>query len=254
MSCRYHQQESSDYRLEGMELFLPLSDLATHRVEFDGPALSKVALRLGCWSVDHGVFDDRPAHLALAEASTGFRRGQVWQVQVAFSGAIQHRMERTAYGRTYLGGGELLQAGEIVLGLGEAYHSPWVVWTWGDGLDAAAVRLHRHLSQKPRATTTSSSMPPPLPLRTMIGKQWLVSPSTRQRLVLRPSCSTSAGAYALVWIPMPTALGALSVDRLVISMGCWPGFATLILKLVLRSSWNLWRLVQPLPVIIPTGC
>ena len=135
----------ADYRLEGLELFLPVSDLATHRVEFDGPALSTVALRSGSWSVDHGVFDDRPAHLALAEAGTGFRRGQVWQVHVAFSGAVRHRVERTAYGRTYLGGGELLQAGEIVLGTGEAYHSPWVVWTWGDGLDAAAARLHRHL-------------------------------------------------------------------------------------------------------------
>jgi alpha-galactosidase len=135
----------ADYRMEGLELFLPVSDLATHRVEFDGPALSTVALRSGSWSVDHGVFDDRPAHLALAEAGTGFRRGQAWQVHVAFSGSVRHRVERTSYGRTYLGGGELLQAGEIVLGMGEAYHSPWVVWIWGDGLDAAAARLHRHL-------------------------------------------------------------------------------------------------------------
>lgn len=135
----------TDYRLEGLELFLPVSDLATHRVEFDGPALSPVALRSGCWSVDHGGFDDRPAQLALAEAGTGFRRGQAWQVQVAFSGAVRHRVERTAYGRTYLGGGELLQAGEIVLGIGETYHSPWTVWSWGDGLDEAAARLHRHL-------------------------------------------------------------------------------------------------------------
>jgi alpha-galactosidase len=28
----------ADYRVEGLELFLPVSDLATHRVEFDGPA------------------------------------------------------------------------------------------------------------------------------------------------------------------------------------------------------------------------
>jgi alpha-galactosidase len=135
----------ADYRLDGLELFLPVSDLATHRVEFDGPALSTVGLRSGSWSVDHGVLDDRPAHLALAEAGTGFRRGQVWQVHVAFSSAVRHRVERTAYGRTYLGGGELLQPGEIVLGIGEAYHSPWVVWSWGDGLDAAATRLHRYL-------------------------------------------------------------------------------------------------------------
>jgi alpha-galactosidase len=138
-------KSSMDYRLEGLELFLPVSDLATHRVEFDGPVLSTVALHSGSWSVDHGVFDDRPAQLALAEAGTGFRRGQAWQVHVAFSGAVRHRVERTAYGRTYLGGGELLQAGEIVLGLDQAYHSPWVVWTWGDGLDATAARLHRYL-------------------------------------------------------------------------------------------------------------
>ncbi len=135
----------ASYRLDGLELFLPLSDLATHRVEFDGPALSTVALRLGCWSVDHGAFDDRRDHLALAEAGTGFRRGQVWQVHVAFSGAVRQRVERTAYGRAYLGGGELLQPGEILLGIGEAYYSPWVVWSWGDGLDAAATRLHRYL-------------------------------------------------------------------------------------------------------------
>jgi alpha-galactosidase len=138
-------KNAADYRLEGLELFLPVSHLATHRVEFDGPALSMVALPSGSWSVDHGVFDDPPAHLVLAEAGTGFRRGQVWQAHVAFSGAVQHRVERTTYGRAYLGGGELLQAGEIVLGIGEAYHSPWVVWTWGDGLDAAAARLHWHL-------------------------------------------------------------------------------------------------------------
>src|SRR4029453_549593 len=147
MRCRagVANKNVADYRLEGLELFLPVSDLATHRVELDGPALSTVALRSGSWSVDHGAFDDRPAHLALAEAGTGFRRGQVWQVDVAFSGAVRHRVERTAYDRTYLGGGELLQAGEIVLGTGESYHSAWVVWTWGDGLDAAAARLHRHL-------------------------------------------------------------------------------------------------------------
>jgi alpha-galactosidase len=137
-------KNEADYRLEGLELFLPVSDLATHRVEFDG-APTTVALRSGSWSVDHGVFDDRPAHLALAEAGTGFRRGQVWQVHVAFSGAVRHRVERTAYGRTYLGGGELLQAGEIVLRTRDSYHSPWVIWTWGDGLDATAARLHRHL-------------------------------------------------------------------------------------------------------------
>ena len=38
-------KNAADYRLEALELFLPVSDRATHRVEFDGPALSAVALR-----------------------------------------------------------------------------------------------------------------------------------------------------------------------------------------------------------------
>src|SRR4029450_3606155 len=130
----------ADYRPEGLELFLPVSDLATHRVEFEGPALSTVALRSGSWSVDHGVFDDRPAHLALAEAGTGFRRGQVWQVHVAFSGGVRHRVERTAYGRTYLGGGELLQAGGIVFGPYESDPSPGVGWAGVGGLDVGRWR------------------------------------------------------------------------------------------------------------------
>jgi alpha-galactosidase len=54
----------ADYRLEALELFLPVSDQATHRIEFDGPALSTAALRSGSWSVDHVGFDDRPAQLA----------------------------------------------------------------------------------------------------------------------------------------------------------------------------------------------
>ena len=56
---------------------------------------------------------------------------------------IEPRSRRS--GRTYLGGGERLSSGEVVLGTGEAYHSPWVLWAWGDGLDAAADRLHAEL-------------------------------------------------------------------------------------------------------------
>ena len=71
-------------------------------------------------------------------------------------------MERTAYGRTYLGGGEFLQPGEIVLGIGEGYHSPWIVWTWGDGLDAAAARLHQHmLHEAPRDNRIIFDAAPP---------------------------------------------------------------------------------------------
>ncbi len=82
--------------------------------------------------------------MVAASPGAGYRRGEVWQAHVAFSGAVTHSVER-AGGRTYLGGGERLVPGEVVLARGEAYHSPWVLWTWGDGLDAAAARLHAEL-------------------------------------------------------------------------------------------------------------
>ncbi|MFC6084501.1 alpha-galactosidase, partial [Sphaerisporangium aureirubrum] len=45
-----------------------------------------------------------------------------------------------------LGAGALLEPGEVVLGEGESYRTPWVYFTWsGAGLDEAGGRLHDHL-------------------------------------------------------------------------------------------------------------
>jgi alpha-galactosidase len=136
------------YRLDGLSLYLPVGDGATATMELDQLPMRAVPLRSGGLSVD-GV-PGRPGQLVLGEPSAGFRRGEVWQAHVAFSGAVTHRAEVDAHGRTYLGGGERLSPGEVVLESDEAYHSPWVLWTWGDGLDAAAARLHAEL-RSPRA-------------------------------------------------------------------------------------------------------
>ena len=131
------------YRLDGLSLFLPGGQGATHTLELDELPVRPVPLRSGGLSVT-GV-PGRPAQLVLGEPWVGFRRGEVWQAHVAFSGPVTHRAEVAAEGRTYLGGGERLSSGEVVLATGEAYHSPWVLWSWGDGLDAAAGRLHDEL-------------------------------------------------------------------------------------------------------------
>ena len=128
------------YRLDGLSLFLPVGEAATSMLPLDELPIRPVPLRSGGLSV--GGVPGRPAQLVLGEPWAGFRRGEVWQAHVAFSGAVTHRAEVVASGRTYLGGGERLSPGEVVLGSGEAYHSPWVLWAWGDGLDAAAARLH----------------------------------------------------------------------------------------------------------------
>ena len=132
------------YRLDGLRLVLPAGEQRhPHRSSSMRQPLRSVPLRAGAFAVPDRR-SARPGQVVVAEAGAGYRRGEVWQAHVAFSGAVTHSVE-VAGGRTYLGGGERLVPGEVVLARGEAYHSPWVLWTWGDGLDAAAARLHAEL-------------------------------------------------------------------------------------------------------------
>jgi alpha-galactosidase len=130
---------SEPYRLEGLRLVLPAGERATHSVDL-GVAPPRLAPLPNGALTDPGA-NAGPGQVLVAEAGSGYRRGEVWQAHVAFSGAVSHVVE-VAGGRTYVGGGEVLAAGEVVLARGEGYHSPWVLWSWGDGLDAAAARLH----------------------------------------------------------------------------------------------------------------
>ncbi|MEV4805705.1 alpha-galactosidase [Nonomuraea sp. NPDC049421] len=92
---------------------------------------------------------DAATVLFAATAGLGFRRGEAWGVHVGHSGNHRHYAERTAIGRTMLGGGELLLPGEVVLAAGETYRTPWVYATYGRGLDEAAHRFHEHLRARP---------------------------------------------------------------------------------------------------------
>jgi len=84
----------------------------------------------------------------------GFAAGQVWAVHTAWSGNHTHYAERVFTGEQVLGGGELLLPGEVRLGRGETYRSPWVYGAYGDGLDEVARRFHRHLRARVPAVST----------------------------------------------------------------------------------------------------
>jgi alpha-galactosidase len=105
--------------------------------------------------------------LTVGTAGFGFRTGEVWSVHVAWSGNHEHLAERLPEGAgvhsAVLGGGELLEPGEVRLGPGETYTAPDVVFVHAtDGLDGLSRRLHR--SQ--RSTATGSNTPRPLVLNT----------------------------------------------------------------------------------------
>ncbi len=139
-------RSADSYRLDGLELMLPISESATQRVEIGSRVTSSP---LGPGSVVVERTAGIPAYLTVAEEGASFRSGQLWQSHVAFGGAVQHRVVRTAAGGTLLGGGESLRAGEISLPRGDSYHSPWIFWNWADGLDAAAARMHAYLRRDP---------------------------------------------------------------------------------------------------------
>ncbi len=79
----------------------------------------------------------------------GFAEGEVWALHTGWSGNHTHYAERLATGEQVVGGGELLLPGEIVLGAGESYATPWVYASYGVGLDEVARRFHRFLRARP---------------------------------------------------------------------------------------------------------
>ncbi len=96
----------------------------------------------------------RPGHdsatvMCAGRPGFGFRSGRVWGVHVAHSGNQVVAAEHSPTGSRLLRGGELLLPGEIRLDNGTEYSSPWLVGSWGDGLDVLAGRIHGFLRARP---------------------------------------------------------------------------------------------------------
>lgn len=97
----------------------------------------------------------RPGHdaatlLCAGSGGFGYRRGEVWAAHVACAGNQVVYAERSVTDWRLLRGGERLLPGEVVLGPGESYASPWLVGTWGAGLDEASTRIHDMLRARPQ--------------------------------------------------------------------------------------------------------
>jgi alpha-galactosidase len=101
----------------------------------------------------------------LAIGTPGFteRQGEVWAVHVGWSGNHEHSAERLPDSTGALGGGELLEPGEVSLEPGSSYETPWVYFVWsGSGLDGVRDRFHRYI----RARENHPRTPRPVVLNT----------------------------------------------------------------------------------------
>lgn len=157
------------YHLSGVTPRLPVPPRATELLDFAGHwGTERTPQRLP-FAVGAHVREGRRGRtgfdaatiLHAGEPGFGFRAGDVWGVHVAWSGNHVHLAERLPSGR-WLGGGELLLPGEITLGAGESYTSPWLYGSYGHGLDELSKRFHAYLRARdgyptsPRLVTLNS--------------------------------------------------------------------------------------------------
>lgn len=147
----------SDYRLDALELALPVPDAAAELLDLTGRwTLERVPQRhpfpAGAWvresrggkpGLDHSTI------LAAGEPGFGFRSGRVWAVHLGWSGNQVLVAERVPAGTRALRAGEVLLPDELVLAPGETYRTPFLYGSWGDGLDELAGRFHRYLRARP---------------------------------------------------------------------------------------------------------
>lgn len=156
------------YRLEDLNLSLPVPGEATEILDFTGlHNLERIPQRSTLTTGIH-LRENRKGRtgadsafvLHVGEPGFGFEHGRVWGIHAAWSGNHRHYAERVFTGEQVIGGGEVLLPGEIVLETGDSYETPYLYGSYGVGLDAVAHRFHKHL----RARTRSVSADRPVTL------------------------------------------------------------------------------------------
>ncbi len=142
---------AGEYAVAAVRNVLPVAAHATELLDLTGRWVRERAPQRHAWQqgkLSRESRHGRPGHdatLLLVAGTPGFsfRRGEVWGIHVAWSGDHTTYAERTPAGDCLLGGGELLRPGEVVLGEGESYTTPWLFGAYaGHGLDEMSTRLH----------------------------------------------------------------------------------------------------------------
>lgn len=144
---------AGSYLLEGLEVVLPAPDDLVEVLDFTGRhegerSPQRHPVTDGLWLREGR--EGRPGLggatlVVLGTPGFGTRAGTVLGAHVAWSGNSTLRVERSPDLGTTLGGGELLQPGEVVLEEGESYTTPWVVFGGSDeGLDGLAAAFHAY--------------------------------------------------------------------------------------------------------------
>lgn len=164
--ARARVSSTRPWTLSALRCLLPIPDEATELLDFTGRwALERVPQRRPFHLGSH-VRENRRGRTGhdsflMAVGTPGM--AEVWAVHVGWSGNHEHYAERLPDSTGAIGGGELLDPGEVVLQPGDSYETPWVYFVWsGSGLDGVRDRFHRYL----RARENHPRTPRPVVLNT----------------------------------------------------------------------------------------
>ncbi len=159
------------WSVAGLRCLLPVPDNAVEKLDMTGRWSLERAPQRGVFGFGSHVRENRRGRtghdstLLLSVGTQGFshRAGQVWSAHVGWSGNHEHTAERMPDSVAALGGGELLEPGEVRLAPGETYRTPTVYFAHsGEGLDGIRDRMHRLI----RARANHPRTPRPVVLNT----------------------------------------------------------------------------------------
>ena len=147
----------AEFNLEELSLYLPLPDRAQESMDFAGRWIKerqpqRRAIQAGAFVRE--VREGRSSHdytilqLAMTQGA-GFQAGEIWSMGLMFSGNSRHVVEKLQGGRKFIGAGESLMPGEIVLKQGERYMTPGVIAIYSDqGIDGVSERSYGWLRSR----------------------------------------------------------------------------------------------------------
>ncbi|WP_059006220.1 alpha-galactosidase [Streptomyces specialis] len=157
------EADAPPFDLSGVLLALPVPERAVELLDMTGRHLRERTPQRHAFTIGTHLRENRKGRTgtdavtvhAAGERGFGFGSGEVWGLHVAWSGNQRSLAERTHTGVSLLAGGELLLPGEIALGSGASYTTPWVCGAYGrHGLDELAGRFHGYLRGRARHPRT----------------------------------------------------------------------------------------------------
>lgn len=150
---------TSDFTLNDVNLALPLSSKATHLTDFTGnwsreffPQTRDIEVGILSREIREGrTGHDFTLSFNAHTAGAGFQTGEVWSISLGWSGNTRHFVERLPDATQWLGAGELLLPGEVILEPGDRYESPTLYATYSHaGFDGVAANFHEYLRARPQ--------------------------------------------------------------------------------------------------------